>query len=231
MKSILITLLSGLLLTACVKKDSETVLPEDPNWIRIEAPTGGEAFDVAGNIDSKLFVATVTKLYRTTNQGKTWDLIWSGNTGPNALLIRKDTLWHMRGIVTQGSFGSPAKVVRTDSPREYSLDAGKTWQPVKGYAEFGRQINRVAASGGTVYTVKDNATNNYVNPSDILKKTGSLQTNVPFPFRHTINSLLLDSKNRLYVAVSGTYTPENNGIYCCPRELPSVVYVSRKPLP
>ena len=231
MKSALVTLLSIFLLTACVKTDTKIVLPEDPNWIRVEAPTGGEAFDVAGNIDSKLFVATVTKLYRTTNQGKTWDLIWSGNTGPNALLIRKDTLWHMRGIITQGSFGSPEKAVRTINPEEYSLDAGNTWKKAQGFPEFGRQINRISASDNTVYTVVDNATNNLVNPSTLLKQKNGSQVTVFFPFKHTINSLMLDEKDRLYVAVSGTYTPENNGIYCCPRELPSVVYVSRKPLP
>lgn len=231
MKSALIILLSILLLTACVKTDTKTVVPEDPNWIRLEAPTDGEAFDVAGNIDSAIFVGTVTKLYRTTNQGKTWDVIWSGSSGPNAVLIRKDTLWHMRGIVTQGNFGSPTKTVRTINPGNYSLDGGDTWKTAQGYPEFERQINRVVANENTVYVVRDNATNSLVNPSDILKQTGNSQTTLPFPFKHIINSLMLDQKNRLYVAVSGTYTPENNGIYCCPRELPSVVYVSRQPLP
>ncbi|MVM29580.1 hypothetical protein GO755_06015 [Spirosoma sp. HMF4905] len=217
-----------------MKTDSKVVtpgIPEDPDWIRLEAPAGGEAMDVAGNIDSVLFVSTMFKIYKTTDQGKTWDIIWSGNTGPNPVLIQKDTLWHLKGIVTSVTKANSIKTVQTITPKEYSLDAGKSWNAINGHAELGRQINRIKASNGTIYSIKENSTNSTVNPSEITKQTATSLIPVRFPFKHTISSLLLDSQNRLYVAVSGTYLPESNGIYCCPRDLPSVVYVSKRPLP
>lgn len=231
MKSSIVALLTGFLLSACVKTDTKIAVLEDPDWIRLEAPTGGEATDVAGNIDSTLFVATMFKIYRTTNQGKTWDVVWSDNTGPNAVLIKNDTLWHMRSIITS------SKTVYTDNASDYSLDAGKTWKsyqwkPGNSYLTTKRQINQVEAADGTRYLIKENvAPDSYVNPSDIIRQTGNSQSQLRFPFKHVISSLLLDSKNRLYVAVSGTHIPETNRIYCCPRDLPSVVYVSKRPLP
>ena len=227
------TLFMCVLMSACVKTDTPApAVPEDPDWIRLEAPTGGEALDVAGNIDSTLFVATMFKLYRTIDQGKTWDLIWSGNTGPNAVLINKDTLWHMRGILTSVNTASKSKTVSTINPSYYSLDGGTTWQSRISYADFGRQINSVKASDGILYTIKENiGSDSYINPSTIVKQISGAQEIIRFPFKHIINSLLLDSKNRLYVAVSGTQIPETDHIYCCPRDLPSVIYVSRQPLP
>lgn len=233
MKSISIALISGLLLTACLKNDTKTIVPDDPDWIRLEAPTGGEALDVAGNIDSTLFVATTFKVYKTANQGKTWEMIRERTIGPHGVFVRKDTLWVLMG---RGGTNKDRYVFGTLA--DYTVDGGKTWQKYGNRNELRKQINSVKAPDGTTYAVKDNVTpfspassDGYVNPSDIVKQAGGSSGLLRFPFKHTISSLQLDAKNRLYVSVSGTHIPETNRIYCCPRELPSVVYVSKRPLP
>lgn len=233
-KSFFSAALVGLIVVACTKTDRSAVLPKDPNWIRLEAPTGGQAMDVAGSIDSVLFIATTYAIYKTSDAGRSWERIRSDHTGPQGLYLRRDTLWR---LTSRG--GTPA--VKTISGRfaYYTVDGGKTWKQDTNSVELRRQINSVTAPEGTVYTVKENATpipntigSAYVNPSDIERqaKHGNSRL-VAFPYKHVITSLLLDSKNRLYVAVSGTHIVETNRIYCCPDDSPSVVYVSRNPLP
>ncbi|PRY27397.1 hypothetical protein CLV58_13330 [Spirosoma oryzae] len=224
----------GLLVAACTKTDRSAIMPEDPNWIRLEAPAGGQAMDVAGSVDSVLFVATLFNIYKTSDAGRSWERIRSDHVGPQGLYLRRDTLWR---LTNRG--GTPT--VKTVSGRfaYYTADGGKTWKQDINSVELQRQINSVTAPGGTVYTVKENTTpipNNigsaYVNPSDINRQAENGNSRlVAFPYKHIITSLLLDSKNRLYVAVSGTHIVETNRIYCCPDDSPSVVYVSRNPLP
>lgn len=229
MKSAFTAFFTGLLLASCMTTD-KSVTPDDPDWIRLEAPTGGEAMDVAGNLDSTLFVATNYKVYKTTNQGRSWEVIRSSHYGPVGLYAKRDTLF-----ILMQRYGN--KKVAERYP-DYTVDGGKTWRRYPNATEFSRPINQVQAPDGTTYTVKENSTpmsassnSAYVNPSDIRKDVVSVQGQIRFPFKHTITSLLLDSQNRLYVAVSGTHVPETNRIYCCPEELPSVVYISRRPLP
>ncbi len=234
MKSFFSVVVVGLLVAACTQRDRSAVLPEDPNWIRLEAPTGGQAMDVAGSIDSVLFVATMFDIYKTSDAGKSWVRIRSDHVGPQGLYLRRDTLWR---LTNRG--GTPA--VKTVSGRfaEYTADGGKTWKKDTNSVELQRQINSVKAPAGTVYTVKENATpipntigSAYVNPSDINRRAENGNTQlVAFPYKHIITSLLLDSKSRLYVAVSGTHIVETNRIYSCPDDAPSVVYVSRNSLP
>lgn len=234
MRSFLSAVVVGLTVIACTKTDRSAVVPKDPNWIRLEAPTGGEAMDVAGRIDSVLFVATTYDIYKTSDAGKSWERIRSEHTGPQGLYLRRDTLWR---LTSRGG----TLAVKTISGRfsDYTADGGKTWKKYTSSVELRRQTNSVTAPGGTIYTVKENATpipnsvgSAYVNPSDISRQTanGDRQL-VAFPYKHVITSLLLDAKNRLYVAVSGTHIVETNRIYCCPDDAPSVVYVSRNPLP
>ncbi len=233
MKPFLIALTSSLLLTACLNNDTKQVTPEDPDWIRLEAPTGGEAMDVAGNIDSTLFVATTFEVYKTTNRGSSWELIRKDNLGPHAVYVKRDTLWVLLG---RGGTGEAHYVFGTFA--NYTVDGGKTWQKYQNRTELKKQINSVKAPDGTTYTIKQNVTpyspgssSGYLNPYDITKQTNGSSSLVSFPLKHGINALQLDASNRLYVAVYGSHVPETNRIYCCPRELPSIVYVSRRPLP
>lgn len=233
MKSLCTLFICSLLLTACLNNDTQPAAPDDPDWVRLAAPTGGEALSVAGNIDSTLFVATTFDIYKTANRGKTWELIRKGTVGPHGVYVKQDTLWALMGY---GGTNKDRFVFGRFA--DYTVDGGKTWQPYRNPVELKKQINSVRAADGTSYTIKENVTpftpgqpDGYVNPSEITKQLNGASTLVRFPFKHDIRALHLDTRNRLYVAVAGTYTPENNGIYCCPRELPSVVYVSRQALP
>lgn len=228
MKSVFITLLIGLALSACARTDTRIDLPDDPDWIRLEAPQDGEAMDIAGAIDSTLFVATAYHIYKTSNQGKTWESVWSGSQGVFGVIVQKDTIFIMRARSNNPSHQQYAVV----SPSDYSTDGGKTWHTYQDRFQLKRQVSPVSTAPDITYSIKVNiASDGYVNPSDIIRWVGNGQRVIRFPFKHDINSLHLDAKNRLYVAVSGTWVPETDRIYCCSRELPSVVYVSRKSLP
>ncbi|MBC7921915.1 MAG: hypothetical protein H7Z75_12600 [Ferruginibacter sp.] len=70
MKKILFLACIAFGMGSCKKEDSPVM--EDPDWIRLEVPTGREAYAIAGDIDKTLLVTTWTKAYYTTDRGKTW---------------------------------------------------------------------------------------------------------------------------------------------------------------
>ncbi len=230
MKSFFFFLLTSLALAACVDT-ATSVTPADPDWLRLEIPSGGEARQVAGDLDGTLFVATTFEIYKTSNRGKSWELIRRRHYGPQGIILRHDTLWN----VTNGG-GTPQQKFVYDRYADYTVDGGKTWQKDMNPTELRLQINAASATDGTVYTIRENSTpkaedplSAYVNPADILRQTAEGTTLLALPFRHGINALHLDSRNRLYVAVYGTHVPETNRILSSLTESPAVVYVSRRP--
>ncbi|MGF7216808.1 hypothetical protein GGR92_002975 [Spirosoma lacussanchae] len=232
MRAFFFFLLISLALAACVDTDT-SVTSADPDWLRLEIPSGGEARQVAGGLDSTLFVATTLEIYKTSNRGKSWELIRRRHHGPQGIILRQDTLWN---VTNRG--GPPQQTFVYDRYADYTVDGGKTWQKDKNPTELRLQINAASATNGTVYTIRENSTpktedpsSAYVNPAGILRQTAGQTTLLALPFRHGINALHLDSKSRLYVAVYGTHIPETNRILSSPTESPAVIYLSRRPQP
>ena len=150
MKSFFSAALVGLIVVACTKTDRSAVLPKDPNWIRLEAPTGGQAMDVAGSIDSVLFIATTYAIYKTSDAGRSWERIRSDHTGPQGLYLRRDTLWR---LTSRGG----TLAVKTVSGRfaEYTADGGKTWKPLRTLRPFST-LSAVPTSTHRILSARQN---------------------------------------------------------------------------
>ncbi len=230
MKAIFLLISTGLLLVACAKTDlTPGIDNSNLDWIRLTVPSGGETMNIAGNLDSTLFVATMFMVYRTTDQGRSWTMIRDRKQGPTGVLVSKDTLILMGG--RQGN-------QRAISASEYSLDEGKTW---RNYYQVnsrfpGKVLNQAEAPDGSTYIVKENSTpinstSAYINPSTLLRESKNATTEVTFPFKHIITAIQLDSKHRLYVTVSGEHVPETNRIISGDFTKPAYLYISKRPLP
>lgn len=232
--------------SSCVENDSRVITPvstananEDPDWIKLEIPTGREAYAIAGDIDKTLLVTTWTKAYYTTDRGKTWQESKNFNGPIPGLLVRNDTTFalHIRRFDRQGA------LLGAWDALYFTADYGKTWQDYlrhyKTYLDDVKPIGTVKSATGTVYAIKANATPTApgsptasINPSELTREDAQGQQTVRFPFKQNLINLHLDAQNRLYVAASGgRYQPENNGFFCCDDSMPAVVYVSRRPLP
>ncbi|GAB4032423.1 beta propeller repeat protein [Spirosoma jeollabukense] len=242
-KKVFLFLTVLLVTVSCMHNDSPITSPatsaEDPDWIRLEIPTGREAYAIAGDIDKTLLVSTWSKAYYSTDQGKSWRESKDFQGPIPGLFVRNDTTFAMNGI----RYDRQGTLLGACDPLYFTADYGQTWdyysKYYKQYLDDILPIGMVKASTGTVYSIQaystptaPGSTTSYVNPSEIRKQdTGTRQT-VRFPFKHRLINLYVDTKNRVYVAASGgTYQPETNGFYCCEDTMPAVVYVSRRPLP
>lgn len=86
---------------------------------------GGQAMDIAGSIDSVLFVATIFNIYKTSDAGRSWERIRSDHVGPQGLYLRRDTLWRL----TSGG-GTPNVKMVSGRFADYTVDGGKTLEAV-----------------------------------------------------------------------------------------------------
>lgn len=243
MRNIFLLLATFMAAASCVQNDSRVVQPvgttEDPDWIKLEIPTGREAYAIAGDLNKTLLVTTWTKAYYTTDQGRTWKESKNFDGPIPGLLVRNDTTFalHITRYDRQG------KLLGAWDALHFTADYGRTWEYYskyyKNYLDDVKPIGTVKSPTGTVYTIQSHSTPTgpgsttaFINPSEIKKQDGLSQETIRFPFKHRLINLHLDSQNRLYVAASGsTYQPENNGFFCCTDTMRAVVYVSRRPFP
>lgn len=241
----LILLFVIMLFSSCRNTDPQVVIPatEDPNWIRLEIPTGREAYAIAGDLDKTLLVTTWTKAYYTTDQGKTWQESKDFHGRVPGLFVHRDTVFALQAS-GQDEIGQPY----ASSAQYFTPDYGRTWQhSAKYYStyagyQFYSGINQpqgiVQSATGITYRIKQNgtpvspgSTSLYTNPSELLKQDNFGVQTLRLPFAHKLLNLHLDASNRLYVAASGGTFDQNNQLYCCEDKTPAIVYVSRKPLP
>ncbi|MCB2377279.1 hypothetical protein LGH70_06775 [Hymenobacter sp. BT635] len=245
MKQTYLLLITGLAAASCQKQAAvEPAEAPDPNWVKLEIATvssGDAAYSIAGDLDRTLLVATKQKVYASTNKGKTWRESHNFNGSVPGLLQRNDTIF----ALTNTSTTPQGETVATFADM-YTADFGVTWHytagvyPYDQYRAMSRPIGQVTTAANTTYRIRENSepmpnsTSRRNTASDLLRLEGAAQTELPLPARHYLNNLFLDGRNRLYVAASGlrfdattgAVLPQENG-----KNLPAVIYVSRKPLP
>jgi hypothetical protein len=206
----------------------------DPNWFKLEIPAGREAFAVAGSIDDTLLVSTWTKVYYTADQGKTWKESRDFQGPVMGFLERNDTIFSLRAggstVDQQGhSYASLAQYC--------TVDHGISWKYIY-EPHLKKRIRSVTASSGTEYFLKENLTpftpgysGGYINPTDVMIRSGADAVNISFPYKHQIHNLHIDSEDRLYIIASGgIHNEERNTFYCCDDTMPAIVYVSKRPM-
>ena len=242
MKKLLLLLCIAFGVGSCKKENSLAM--EDPDWIRLEIPTGQEAYAIAGDVDKTLLVTTWTKAYYSTDRGKTWQESKNFQGPVPGLLVRNDTVFALKAS------GRNNEGQRFATMTTYcTIDYGVSWRSCAeyfptpaGYAFYSDLVQPIGiaqTSTGISYRIKENLTplssgsnSSHINPSEIRREDNYGQQTVRFPFKHNLLNLYLDSSNHLYVAASGsTFVEQTNGFYCCDDKMPAIVYVSKKPLP
>jgi hypothetical protein len=225
----------ALLLAACVDHNSLIIdnAFNDPDWLKLEIPKGREAYAVAGNIDDTLLVATLTKAYYTIDQGKTWIESYNFQGPIMALRESNDTIFALQAYSIDEQGYEHASLAQY-----FTVDHGSSWKQTF-YPRMEQRIGRVTSSSGIEYFLRKNtaptapgSTTAYVNPTNIMKVSANGEEGVSFQYKHNILNLHIDAEERLYVAASGgIYQPVSNTFFCCPDNLPAILYVSKKPRP
>ena len=243
----------ALILLAFSCKESEpkpdSVAAAYTDWYTLKAPVDKEIQGVWGDWDKTLLISTSFAIFRSTDQGKHWQEVYEQSNGMFGIVQNQDTLFTMSGLTNQ-SAGETYQQVLVNADN-YSLDDGQTWQrytkrnplfdrlPIYGSTDKRLLINPVIASTGTTYKINrvfldgPTATSGHFETPGVITSTGR---RVDLPQLHQLNSLFLDSKQRLYLA--GTDAVCGRGgktgepfSFCNSQQGRGVVYISKKPLP
>ncbi|WP_247235588.1 hypothetical protein [Telluribacter sp. SYSU D00476] len=241
--------LSLIVLTfSCIRMDQEPVPDapvEYPDWYTITSPIDKPIQSIWGDWDNTLIISTMYELFRSTDQGKTWQQVHSQSTGIFGVVALQDTLFTMNGLrnIQEMNGNAYSDLVNAE---QYSVDEGLTWQRYgKRNAVFESlhtssprirfKINPVTTSNDTTYTI------NRVFRDGPTATTGPFETpgvitsggrRIDLPRLHQLNSLYLDSKERLYVAGSDAVCGRGFDFsFCNSKGGRGVVYISKRPLP
>ncbi|SOD96660.1 hypothetical protein [Spirosoma fluviale] len=213
---------SLLLLTLSCKKapsdivdpEPDTVLAEYPDWYTLTAPVDKEIKGVWGDRDKTVLVTTGFAVFRSTDQGQHWqEVLPQQSIGIFGIVQNQDTLFTMTGLNNQSNGNTYQQVLV--HANNYSLDDGITWQPytkrnpLLDEPRSGQTIdkrlliNPVTASTGTTYRINQvfldgpSATSGPFETPGVITSDGR---RIDLPQLHQLNSLFLDSQQRLYVA-------------------------------
>lgn len=231
-----------LLFNAC-SKDPIKGPVETEDWIKITSPVDGNVYGVYGNIDHTLIISTGYRVYYTQNQGRSWQ---KADFPPTAwafgFTMKGDTLYSLSG---RGP-GSASPGVYASSPDYFSVDHGKTWKDQRttippygmlreAYRAIQTPQNRWKTSGGISYEIEELKTPMCPACTTIhYLQTPGLQTSdgrkIRLPQEHQIQSLYLDSSQRLYVAGSAAVCGGTTDFHFCDGQR-GVIYISKKALP
>lgn len=240
------TLLYCALLTlafSCNKAETEVDapspdFPDYANWHVIQSPIDRIIAGVWGDYDKTLLISTTFQLFRSTDQGKSWQQVVEQQIGIFSVVAYQDTLFTMTTRVGEIALASADK---------FSVDDGQTWQLYRGRNPVFElnggpnqpfPINPVTAANGTSYRINrvfldgPTATVGTFETPGIITGTGR---RIDLPQLHQLQSLYLDAKQRLYItatdAVCGRGHSGQPFSFCNSKGGRGVVYISKQPLP
>ncbi|MHA4742003.1 hypothetical protein [Dyadobacter sp. MSC1_007] len=81
--------------------EQDTVPDQYPDWYTLKAPIDHEIVGVWGNYDKTILISTMSRLFRTTDQGKHWEQVHKQSIGIFGIVQYQDTLFTMSGLSSQ----------------------------------------------------------------------------------------------------------------------------------
>ncbi|RQP13589.1 MAG: hypothetical protein EAS52_19215 [Parapedobacter sp.] len=230
-------------LSACKKErpsnpvDVETL---DEAWMKLSL-TGQQrgVSAIYGSIDDTLVVATMYRIYITTDRGASWQLVSEANVGISGFYMVDGELCAF------STFRFEGEDEFATTPFLYSVDHGRTWSSNR---KFGYQVydtirrirDRVSVEGEGYYRIDnnlqltDNSGMSFVHgPNSIIKGREGFEESVYFPFKRYLNYLHLDGSGRLYAGAESTRfeaVVEGNVRIFPAHSDSAILYVSRKPI-
>ncbi|GAB3993356.1 hypothetical protein GCM10028807_28380 [Spirosoma daeguense] len=245
MKNLFVFVLIALILSCKPESDTvsprnDTVLADYKDWYVLKSPIDKSIEGVWGDWDKTLLISTSFAIFRSTDQGKHWQQVHQQSIGMFGVVQYRDTLFTMNGLLGYRA------LIHADN---YSVDDGKTWQPYqrKGNLAFdyipslgynGFPINPVNTSTGKTYKIYQAFLDGPTATTGIFETPGIITSEgrrIDLPQLHQLQSLYLDSQQRLYIAgtdaVCGRGHSGEKFSFCNSKQGRGIVYISKKPLP
>ncbi|MBT2591641.1 hypothetical protein J7E50_15530 [Pedobacter sp. ISL-68] len=226
-----------MVLSSCAKKEVPDVPKtfSDPKWTRIEIANGREAHAVYGNIDDTLMVSTLTEIYQTIDQGKTWRKVKVNNQPIYGFLSVKDTIFALQA----NSLKDKDNQKLATFSQYFSLDKGFTWDRCTKYdisEERSQEYTAVTVSNQVKIKIKENLEpingnpdHNYILKSDVNILKNGFSEILQLPFDNQLTNLHVDKLGRLYVSATRVVHDKKTGkaLYAEKTE-PAIIYISKR---
>lgn len=211
---------------------------ETKDWLILTAPEEREVWGVYGNIDSTLVISTGYKLYYTQDKGQSWHASkYESMSWVMAFTARADTLFALSSQWSSSAYPEKYAV----GPGFYSTDRDKSWLTIPlrtlsiaDYDSLRVPRNRLKGANGVIYEIDQvitpmcpSCTNSYVQTVGYKTSTGR---RIALPEEHQIQSIYLDSQQRLYIAGSAAVCGGMKDFHFCDGQH-GVIYISKKSLP
>ncbi|WP_286851703.1 MULTISPECIES: hypothetical protein [Sphingobacterium] len=232
----------GLLFSSCQKdgpseqKDLIDIETRDAAWTKLSIPgqlRGTSA--IYGNIDDTLVVATMYKIYMTTDKGASWQMVNDAGLGIPSFSMYQGELMALSNFQDHST-----------SPFLFSLDHGKSWSTKGkyGYEVYDKvRVNRKETKISETESYKISPQPNEIidkeygrplmQPDKLVRVTDKGEQKLDFPFRRQLNYIYHDKKNRLYIGAEGTRfewaVKGNERTYPTSTDT-AIIYISKLPI-
>lgn len=231
---LLILALSACKRNAPAEPEPEFKPRETEDWLILTAPEEREVWGVFGNIDSTLLITTGYKIYYTQDRGNSWqESDYKPGSGVFGITSLADTLY---ALTTQR--GYPVNGISyAINPQFQSIDGGKTWIPSfnrRAYESIALPRNQTQTANGLIYSIDQELTAVCTSCSNYYLETPGFKTpqgrKVLLPEQHQLQSIYLDSQQRLYLSGSAAVCGGVGNMSFCKGHR-GVIYISKKALP
>lgn len=233
-------------LFSCKETQVDSTVSEYLDWYTLKAPVDEPIQGVWGEWEKTLLIATTFRVFRSTDQGKSWQQVDQQQQGISGIIQHQDTLFIMNGITTYGPNGGLRQIMANVA--KSSVDNGRTWQAYRKYNPYFDRpklepldqklyINPITTAAGTTYIINrdfitGSATSGTYETPGVLTDSGR---RIDLPQLHQLNSLYLDARQRLYIsgsdAVCGRGHSGEPFSFCNSKNGRGIVYISKQPLP
>jgi hypothetical protein len=234
-KSILVGILA-LIFCGCGHEKAD-VLSEYKDWYVLKVPESEPIQAVYGDIDGRLIVATLFKIYLTDDRGKTWrkpnyppNTNYSLGRGLVGILFTNDTLMALdtRRLIKEDT------VTYGSDPIYFSTDNGENWKFFLNSLRVRVPLNVLKTPSGTVYSInevfipiRNSTTSFYAEGFGVKVSDGRV---LDLPQKHQIKSIYFDKKRRLYICGSAAVCGKFEDFRFCDGQN-GMLYVSKEPQP
>ena len=170
------------LITGCSDYEPKETKPQGTEWKRIEIPDKGAIYAIHGSIDEFMLVSIYGRIWRSTTGGESWSKVFDTFETISDFRETTDTIF----AVSNGQ-------------DYYSLTNGQSWHEYDRellieYQEYFVDLN------GVHYRIVGHFEGELALPGEIEKSMdGRDHWTSIYPYKHSIYSITLDAKNRLYV--------------------------------
>ncbi len=232
----------GIFFSSCQKDDSSEpkdlidIETTDTAWTKLSIPgqlRGTSA--IYGNIDDTLVVATMYKIYITTDKGSSWQMVSDEGLGIPSFNMYQGELMALSNFQDHST-----------SPFLFSLDYGKNWsrKGKYGYEVYDKvKVNRKETKISENESYKIIPQPNEIidkeygrplaQPDKLVRVTDRGEQLLDFPFRRQLNYIYHDKKNRLYIGAEGTrfeWTVKGNKRTYPTSTDTAIIYISKRPI-